>query len=120
MTKVAEKYTDMRMRFPTGRADPGDATGAKKPKLAVTTRTLEALIRLATAHAKLKLRKYEVLPEDVQEAYKLMMAAREEEVPSAPPAAVAGPDAPGAGPDGGDDGMGPAGRRGKKRSRQDA
>merc|ERR1712136_285636 len=33
----------------------------------------EAQIRLATAHAKLKLRKDWVLPEDVHEAYKLMM-----------------------------------------------
>merc|ERR1712228_421895 len=55
--------------------------GNKKPRLAVTTRTLEAIIRLATAHAKLKLRKDEVLEEDVEEAYRLMLLAREEEDP---------------------------------------
>merc|ERR1711939_766551 len=70
---VAEKYVDMRTRFQTGLADVGNDASSKKPRLAVTTRTLEALIRLSTAHAKLKLRKDEVLPEDVEEAYKLMM-----------------------------------------------
>merc|ERR1719454_1520572 len=113
---VSDKYVDMRTRFQTGLVD---GESSKKPRLAVTTRTLEALIRLSTAHAKLKLRKDEVLPEDVEEAYKLMMAAREEEVPSVPPVA-AGEGAPGGGPDAGGDGMGPAQRRGKKRSRQDA
>merc|ERR1711937_315732 len=76
---VAEKYVDMRMRFQSGLADSSNPESNKKPRLAVTTRTLEALIRLSTAHAKLKLRKHDVLPEDVHEAYKLMMAAREEE-----------------------------------------
>merc|ERR1719199_1830608 len=71
---VAEKYVDMRMRFQSGLADVDSPDSNKKPRLAVTTRTLEALIRLATAHAKLKLRKDHVLPEDVQEAYALMMA----------------------------------------------
>merc|ERR1719454_955754 len=61
---VAEKYVDMRTRFQTGLVD---GESSKKPRLAVTTRTLEALIRLSTAHAKLKLRKDEVLPEDVEE-----------------------------------------------------
>merc|ERR1711988_7950 len=110
---VAEKYVDMRTRFQSGLADVGNAESNKKPRLAVTTRTLEALIRLATAHAKLKLRKDEVLPEDVYEAYKLMMAAREEEVPTPP----------GAGPDGGNDGSGPSQggpKRGKKRTRREA
>merc|ERR1712014_166674 len=96
--EVAEKYCDMRMRFQSGLADNTNPDSNKKPRLAVTTRTLEALIRLSTAHAKLKLRKHEVLPEDVHEAYKLMMAAREEEVPT-PVAAVLG----GPGPDSGDD-----------------
>merc|ERR1719247_2619812 len=77
---VAEKYVDMRMRFQSGLADTGNPESNKKPRLAVTTRTLEALIRLATAHAKLKLSKEEVTAEDVREAYKLMMAAREEDV----------------------------------------
>merc|ERR1712070_559699 len=77
--EVADRYVDMRMRFQTGHAD---SASDKKPKLAVTTRTLEALIRLATAHAKLKLRSEEVTKEDVEEAYKLMVSAREEDVPS--------------------------------------
>lgn len=76
--EVAEKYCDMRLRFQSGMSDPSGG-GEKKARLAVTTRTLEALIRLATAHAKLKLRRDEVLPEDVYEAYKLMLVAREEE-----------------------------------------
>jgi len=73
---------------------------------------------LSTAHAKLKLRKDEVLPEDVHEAYRLMMAAREEDVPAAP--RVGGDVAPG--PDlGGNDDMGPGdSNRGKKRSREQA
>merc|ERR1719396_196442 len=83
--EVSERYVDMRLRFQSGFADLKNPNADnKKPRLAVTTRTLEALIRLATAHAKLKLRKDEVLPEDVQEAYKLMMSAREEEVPPTP------------------------------------
>merc|ERR1712028_253355 len=93
---VAEKYVDMRMRFQSGLADQGNPDQNKKPRLAVTTRTLEALIRLSTAHAKLKLRKDEVLKEDVVEAYKLMLGAREEEPTQsfqAPP-----PPAPGSGP----------------------
>merc|ERR1711865_1168997 len=118
---VAEKYVDMRMRFQSGLADAGNPDSNKKPRLAVTTRTLEALIRLATAHAKLKLRKDDVLPEDVHEAYRLMMAAREEDVPTfgAGAAPVAG-DAPG--PDAGDDDMAPgaASKKGKKRSRREA
>merc|ERR1719265_369376 len=68
------------MKFQTGHEDPNKPDAQRKPKLAVTTRTLEALIRLATAHAKLKLRADEVTKEDVVEAYKLMLQAREEEV----------------------------------------
>jgi len=104
--EIADRYVDMRMRFQTGHGDPGQPDSDKKPKLAVTTRTLEALIRLATAHAKLKLRSDEVTKEDVQEAYKLMLLAREEEVvsPSARiPVAV-------------DE---PLGARGQKRGRED-
>lgn len=78
--EIADRYVDMRMRFQTGHGDPGQPDADKKPKLAVTTRTLEALIRLATAHAKLKLRADEVTKEDVHEAYKLMLSAREEEI----------------------------------------
>ena len=41
--EVAEKYVDMRMRFQSGFAEQQNPDGNKKPKLAVTTRTLEAL-----------------------------------------------------------------------------
>mmetsp|Transcript_22485 Transcript_22485/g.57300 ORF Transcript_22485/g.57300 Transcript_22485/m.57300 type:complete len:778 (-) Transcript_22485:299-2632(-) len=113
--EVAERYVDLRLRFQSGRAE-GETT--QKPRLAVTTRTLEALIRLATAHAKLKLRKDEVLVEDVKEAYNLMLLAREEEVPSDPPLPP-----PAGAPEGGDDdnmggGDGPDGGRGQKRPRE--
>lgn len=81
---ISEKYTDMRMRFQSGFLDTQQDAGSKKPRLAVTTRTLEALIRLATAHAKLKLRTDEVLDEDVEQAYRLMLSAREEEVVDRP------------------------------------
>merc|ERR1719251_24855 len=81
---VAEKYVDMRMHFQSGFSDQQQQGSKRKPRLAVTTRTLEALIRLSTAHAKLQLRKKEVLPEDVEEAYRLMLAAREEDVPERP------------------------------------
>merc|ERR1711871_1110621 len=89
----------------------------KKPKLAVTTRTLEALIRLATAHAKLKLRADEVTKEDVVEAYKLMLQAREEEVGDA-----SSPD-PGdedSRPDDDNDGDAPAEKSAKRRKRGQA
>merc|ERR1712242_309591 len=78
--EVADRYVEMRMKFQTGHASPDEQNSKRKPKLAVTTRTLEALIRLATAHAKLKLRAEEVTKEDVIEAYKLMLSAREEDV----------------------------------------
>jgi len=81
-TLVAEKYVDMRGKFQTGFMDQSET---RKPRLAVTTRSLEALIRLATAHAKCKLRSDYVLPEDVDVAYKLMLDAREEEVIEAVP-----------------------------------
>lgn len=114
--EVAEKYVDMRMRFQSGFSDQQNPDNKKKPRLAVTTRTLEALIRLATAHAKLRLRKDEVLPEDVQEAYKLMLCAREEDVPERPRAPVdaAAPDEAG---DDQPDGEQP---RGQKRAREEA
>jgi DNA replication licensing factor MCM3 len=111
--EVSDKYVDMRMRFQSGFSDQQNPDAKRKPRLAVTTRTLEALIRLATAHAKLRLRKDEVLPEDVQQAYKLMLQAREEDVPEA---SVAAPvDMPG---DGGDEpGAEP---RGVKRTSEEA
>merc|ERR1719188_662715 len=59
--EISDRYVDLRLRFQSGLSDPNDAEGRKTPKLQVTTRTLEALIRLATAHAKLKLRKDFVL-----------------------------------------------------------
>lgn len=77
--EIANRYVEMRMKFQTGHEDPDKPDAQRKPKLAVTTRTLEALIRLSTAHAKLKLRADEVTREDVTEAYKLMLLAREEE-----------------------------------------
>merc|ERR1711862_524884 len=77
---------DLRMRFQSGIADLSNPEAKQTPKPAVTTRTLEALIRLATAHAKLKLRKEEVLPEDVVEAFNLMLVAREENDASILPA----------------------------------
>ena len=82
MAAVSDRYVDMRMRFQSNYMDTVDPSAQKTPKLAVTTRTLEALIRLATAHAKLKLRKDHVLKEDVEEAYKLMLYAREEDLPA--------------------------------------
>lgn len=81
--EIADRYVEMRMRFQTGFEDPNNPDAQRKAKLAVTTRTLEALIRLATAHAKLKLRADEVTKEDVVEAYKMMLQAREEEAETA-------------------------------------
>jgi len=115
---VAEKYVDLRMRFQSGFADNqrDQQNGDKrKPRLAVTTRTLEALIRLATAHAKMRLQRLEVTPQDVEEAYRLMLLAREE-APAEPPAAPAVE----AGPSDGGDGAGGAPGRGQKRGREEA
>jgi len=119
--EVAEKYVDMRMRFQSGYAELNNPDSSKKPRLAVTTRTLEAIIRLATAHAKLKLRKDEVLEEDVREAHRLMLAAREEEDPAVPPPGEAVEALPGddGAPPPGDD-TDPEGRRGQKRPREEA
>mmetsp|Transcript_72388 Transcript_72388/g.132145 ORF Transcript_72388/g.132145 Transcript_72388/m.132145 type:complete len:802 (-) Transcript_72388:153-2558(-) len=135
--EISDRYVDMRLRFQTGIVDRSDPNAPqKKPRLAVTTRTLEALIRLSTAVAKLKLRKDYVLPEDVQEAHKLMLSAREEEVPAVPVAGDAPDDgddgsAPGAGgaaaaaggaaaADAAGEAEGSEGRRGKKRTRDEA
>merc|ERR1712187_693577 len=121
MTKVADKYVDMRMRFQSGFTDIKDPQSNKKPRLAVTTRTLEALIRLATAHAKLKLRKDEVLPEDVDKAYELMLGAREEEPVTIPAQAEDVDDGDdGADDDGDDPGAGPGGSRKRGREADDA
>ncbi|CAJ1334821.1 unnamed protein product, partial [Effrenium voratum] len=115
---VSEKYVEMRMRFQSGFAELSDGKADRKPRLAVTTRTLEALIRLATAHAKLKLRKDFVLVEDVEQAFRLMLAAREEDVPEpAPEAAVPVDDDEEDGTDGTD---GKGKKRGQKRSREEA
>eukprot|EP00406_Dinophysis_acuminata_P039029 CAMPEP_0179374600 /NCGR_PEP_ID=MMETSP0797-20121207/87382_1 /TAXON_ID=47934 /ORGANISM="Dinophysis acuminata, Strain DAEP01" /LENGTH=353 /DNA_ID=CAMNT_0021090603 /DNA_START=1 /DNA_END=1058 /DNA_ORIENTATION=- len=93
---VANKYVELRMKYQSGFAELQESDN-KKPRLAVTTRTLEALIRLATAHAKLKLRKDEVLEEDVEQAHRLMLMARDEEDPSMRDAASSASGAPPAG-----------------------
>mmetsp|Transcript_26762 Transcript_26762/g.49158 ORF Transcript_26762/g.49158 Transcript_26762/m.49158 type:complete len:796 (-) Transcript_26762:57-2444(-) len=110
-TVLAEKYAEMRMRFHTGYAAHDDTSTNRKPRLAVTPRTLEGLIRLATAHAKLKLRKDTVLPEDVEQAYRLMLSAREEDDEPKKPAEAAPLEA---GDDGNDD-QGPSARRNKRK-----
>jgi len=110
--EISDRYVDLRLRFQSGLSDPTDTEGRKTPKLQVTTRTLEALIRLATAHAKLKLRKDFVLKEDVSQAFKLMLQSREEDVPEdvPQPAPVSGDD--------GTDGAAPGtSARGQKRGR---
>jgi len=116
--EIAARYVDMRMRFQTGFSDAQNPDSEKKPKLAVTTRTLEALIRLATAHAKLKLRADEVTKEDVIEAYKLMLAAREEETVDA--TNLDNGDDDFRPDDDGNDGDAPAGRSAKRRKRTQA
>merc|ERR1719271_1007545 len=64
--------------------------------LPVTTRLLEACIRLATAHAKLKLRG-EVTKEDVDVATRMIQISRGEEAEAEIPGAAA-VEAPAAGP----------------------
>jgi DNA replication licensing factor MCM3 len=80
--EIAERYVNMRLRFQQSFLEDGEK---KSGKLAVTTRTLEALIRLSTAHAKLKLRGEasedepgHVTVEDVVIASNLLLSAREE------------------------------------------
>merc|ERR1712046_572120 len=116
--EVADRYVEMLMKFQTGFEDPNKPDAQRKPKLAVTTRTLEALIRLATAHAKLKLRTEEVTREDVIEAYKLMLAAREEETVDA--TNLDNNDDDFRPDDEGNDGDAPAGRSAKRRKRTQA
>lgn len=83
--EIAERYVNMRLRFQQSFLDDGQGGQKKTGKLAVTTRTLEALIRLSTAHAKLKLRGSadedepgHVTVEDVKFAAELLLSAREE------------------------------------------
>jgi DNA replication licensing factor MCM3 len=78
VNSMAEFYRDVRQR--SQRSD-----GTHMP---VTTRLLEACIRLATAHAKLKLRK-EVTAEDVNIAKKMILLSRNEEEEAAMPGAAA-------------------------------
>jgi len=81
--EIAERYVNMRLRFQQNFTQDGEKK--QGGKLAVTTRTLEALIRLSTAHAKLKLRGEgnmdepgHVTVEDVKIASDLLLSAREE------------------------------------------
>jgi len=83
--EIAERYVNMRLRFQQSFLE--DSDKKQGAKLAVTTRTLEALIRLSTAHAKLKLRGEanedepgHVTVEDVHIASNLLLSAREEAV----------------------------------------
>lgn len=116
--EISERYVEMRRLFQTGYTDTREPGTEQKPRLAVTTRTLEALIRLSTAHAKLKLRKDEVLREDVREAHRLMLLAREEEKEeeATPIGEDGGDDGEGGGEDGG---SGPGSGRGVKRGAED-
>jgi len=86
--EIAERYVNMRLRFQQSFLEDGEK---KSGKLAVTTRTLEALIRLSTAHAKLKLRGEAnedepgyVTVEDVTIAADLLLSAREEGLTASP------------------------------------
>ena len=64
--KIAEVYTQLRQE---------GANGDARFSMAVTPRTLEALIRLATAHAKLFLREA-VEPSDVEAVHQILQASR--------------------------------------------
>jgi DNA replication licensing factor MCM3 len=104
--EIAERYVNMRMRFQ--QSFTADGEGKQGAKLAVTTRTLEALIRLSTAHAKLNLRGTHtdeagyVTVEDVQMASDLLLSAREEaKAPSPDEYAEVADDAPEEGQDDG-------------------
>jgi len=125
--EIAEKYVNMRLRFQQTFVEGGK--DEKRGKLAVTTRTLEALIRLSTAHAKLKLRggataeeQGFVTVDDVKVAADLLLQAREEPI-SSQPAAEADDidiDADGSPPgdDDDDDGNAPDQRRRRRRKRR--
>jgi DNA replication licensing factor MCM3 len=84
--QMAEFYRDARSK--------SQQNGGKS--IAVTTRLLEACIRLATAHAKLKLRG-EVTKEDVDVATKMIYESRGEDAEAELPGAAA-VEAPAAGP----------------------